>query len=113
MPPGEDMEHLGLVGVPNAGKSSLFNALTGGHALVAAHPFSTTESGVGIATVPDERLDRLAVMSQSKKVVHTGFELVDIAALVKGANAGEGLGNRFLGSLREVDALLFVLRSFP
>src|SRR5712692_2601489 len=100
------MERLGLVGLPNAGKSSLFNALTGAHVPVAAHPFSTTESTVGVASVPDDRLDRLAVMSRSRKVVHAGVELVDIAALVQGANAGEGLGNRFLGSLREVDALL-------
>jgi GTP-binding protein YchF len=98
--------------LPNAGKSSLFNALTGGSAVVAAHPFSTTESTVGIASVPDDRLDRLAEMSKSKKVVHATQELVDIAALVKGANTGEGLGNRFLGELREVDALLFVVRAF-
>jgi GTP-binding protein YchF len=106
------VERLGLVGVPNAGKSSLFNALTGASTSVAAHPFSTTESTVGIGSVPDDRLDRLAEMSKSKKVVHAGVEMVDIAALVKGANTGEGLGNRFLGSLREVDALLFVLRAF-
>jgi len=106
------VERLGLIGLPNAGKSSLFNALTGASTPVAAHPFSTTESTVGVASVPDDRLDRLAVMSKSKKVVHASVELVDIAALVKGANTGEGLGNRFLGSLREVDALLFVLRSF-
>jgi hypothetical protein len=106
------MERLGLVGVPNSGKSSLFNALTGGHAVVAPHPFSTTESSVGVAMVPDDRLTRLSEMSRSKKTVHATVELVDIAALVKGANTGEGLGNRFLGSLREVDALLFVLRDF-
>ena len=106
------MERLGLVGLPNAGKTSLFNALTGGSALVAAHPFSTTESSVGIASVPDERLWRLAEMSESRKVVPTGVEFIDIAALVKGANSGEGLGNKFLGSLREVDALVYVLRAF-
>ncbi|MCU1457181.1 MAG: GTP-binding protein [Actinomycetia bacterium] len=106
------MEHLGLVGLPNSGKSSLFNALTGGDTLVAPHPFSTMESAQGVAQVPDERLDRLAVMSESKKVVHTGVEVVDIAALVKGANSGEGLGNRFLGALRDCDAILFVLRAF-
>ncbi len=106
------MERLGLLGLPNSGKSTLFNALTGGEAVVAPHPFSTTESTVGIATVPDDRLLRLAAMSESKKTVHTGFEMVDIAALVKGANTGQGLGNRFLGSLREVDAILFVLRAF-
>ncbi len=106
------MERLGLVGLPNAGKTSLFNALTGGSALVAAHPFSTTESSVGIASVPDERLWRLAEMSESRKVVPSGVEFIDIAALVKGANSGEGLGNKFLGQLREVDALVYVLRAF-
>jgi GTP-binding protein YchF len=106
------MERLGLVGVPNSGKSSLFNALTGASVTVASHPFSTTESTVGMAQVPDERLWRLAEMSQSRKVVPAVVELVDIAALVQGASTGEGLGNRFLGSLREVDALLYVLRAF-
>ncbi len=106
------MERLGLVGLPNAGKSSLFNALTGANVAVAAHPFSTTESSVGIAQVPDDRLEQLAEMSESRKVVPAGVEFVDIAALVKGANTGEGLGNRFLGSLREVDALVYVLRAF-
>ena len=72
------MERLGLVGLPNAGKTSLFNALTGGSALVASHPFSTTESSVGIATVPDERLWKLAEMSQSRKVVPTGVEFIDM-----------------------------------
>ncbi len=106
------MERLGIVGLPNAGKSTLFNALTGGDAVVAPHPFSTTESTVGIATVHDERVERLGEMSKSKKLVFTGFETIDIAALVKGANTGQGMGNRFLGTLREVDALLFVLRAF-
>ena len=106
------MERLGLVGLPNAGKSSLFNALTGAGVPVAAHPFSTTETTVGVAQVPDERLWKLAEMSNSRKVVPAGVEFVDIAALVKGANTGEGLGNRFLGSLREVDALVYVLRAF-
>ena len=100
------------MGLPNAGKSSLFNALTGADVLVASHPFSTTETTVGIAHVPDDRLWRLAEMSESRKVVPAGVEFVDIAALVKGANTGEGLGNRFLGSLREVDALVYVLRAF-
>jgi GTP-binding protein YchF len=106
------VERLGLVGLPNSGKSSLFNAVTGGHALVAAHPFSTTETTIGVAQVPDPRLLALAAMSKSKKVVHTGFEVVDIAGLVAGAGQGEGLGNRFLGGIREVDALCLVLRSF-
>ncbi len=106
------MEKLGLVGLPNVGKSSLFNALTGGNAVVAPHPFSTTETAVGIAQVPDERLWKLAEMSESRKVVPAGVEFVDIAALAKGSSTGEGLGNRFLGSLREVDALVYVLRAF-
>jgi hypothetical protein len=106
------MEHLGLVGLPNSGKTSLFNALTGANAVVAAHPFSTTETTTGIAQVSDERLWKLAEMSDSRKVVPAGVEFVDIAALAKGASTGEGLGNRFLGSLREMDALVYVLRAF-
>ncbi len=106
------MEHLGLVGLPNSGKSSLFNALTGAATPVAPHAFSTTESAKGLAHVPDDRLDRLAEMSHSKNVVHTTVEVVDIAALVKGSNTGEGLGNRFLGSLRDCDAIIYVLRAF-
>ena len=106
------MEPLGIVGLPNAGKSALFNALTGGNALVASHPFSTTETNVGIARVADSRLDALAEMSKSKKVVHATVELVDIAGLVAGASSGEGLGNRFLAGIREVDAVILVLRAF-
>lgn len=103
---------MGIVGLPNSGKSSLFNALTGGSAVVAAHPFSTTESTVGVAQVPDHRLDRLAVMSASRKVVHATVEFVDIAGLVAGSSTGEGLGNRFLAGIREADALCLVLRAF-
>ena len=106
------MERIGLVGLPNSGKSSLFNALTGGNAPVASHPFSTTESSVGVAQVPDHRLDALAKMSLSRKVVHAGVELVDIAGLVAGSSTGEGLGNRFLGGIREADAICLVLRAF-
>jgi GTP-binding protein YchF len=106
------MERLGLVGLPNAGKSSLFNALTGGNAPVAAHPFSTTETNVGVAQVPDERLMALAEMSKSRKIVHATVEFVDIAGLVSGAASGEGLGNRFLAGIREVDAICLVLRAF-
>src|SRR3954447_15535921 len=105
-------ERLGIVGLPNSGKSSLFNALTGGAAAVAPHPFSTTETTVGVAQVPDHRLLALAEMSNSRKVVHTTVELVDIAGLVAGASTGEGLGNRFLGGIREADAILLVLRAF-
>jgi GTP-binding protein YchF len=106
------MERLGIVGLPNAGKSALFNALTGGAAVVAPHPFSTTETHVGIARVHDDRLDALAAMSKPKKVVPATVELVDIAGLVSGSSSGEGLGNRFLGGIREVDAILLVLRAF-
>jgi GTP-binding protein YchF len=106
------MERLGIVGLPNAGKSSLFNALTGGSALVAAHPFSTTETTQGVAQVPDDRLGRLAEMSQSRKVVPAAVEFVDIAGLAAGASSGEGLGNRFLAGIREADALCLVLRAF-
>jgi len=106
------MEHIGLVGLPNAGKSALFNALTGSNAAVAPHPFTTTETSIGIAHVPDVRLDALAKMSDSRKVVYAGVEVVDIAGLVAGADKGEGLGNRFLGGIRTVDALCLVLRAF-
>ena len=106
------MERLGLVGLPNSGKSALFNALTGGSALVASHPFSTTETTVGIAHVADTRLDALAEMSKSRKKVAATVQLVDIAGLVAGSASGEGLGNRFLGGIREVDAIVLVLRAF-
>jgi GTP-binding protein YchF len=106
------MQRLGLVGLANAGKSSLFNALTGGHVPVAAHPFSTLETAVGVAPLPDPRLDALAELSHSVKVVRAGFELVDIAGLVAGSSTGEGMGNRFLAGIREVDALVVVLRAF-
>jgi len=106
------MERFGLVGLPNAGKSALFNALTGGSATVAPHPYSTTETHVGVAHVADPRLDALAQMSASKKVVYATAEFVDIAALQRGSSQGEGLGNRFLGGIREVDAILYVLRAF-
>ncbi len=106
------MERIGLVGLPNSGKSSLFNALTGAHVPVAPHPFTTTETSVGVAHVADARLSALAAMSASRKVVEATVEVVDIAGLVAGAERGEGLGNRFLAGIREVDALCFVLRSF-
>ena len=106
------VERLGLVGLPNAGKSSLFNAMTGASVPVAAHPFSTTETHTGIAQVPDPRLRALAEMSKSKKVVSATLEFVDIAGLVAGSSSGEGMGNRFLGGIREVDAIVMVLRAF-
>jgi GTP-binding protein YchF len=106
------MERFGLVGLPNAGKSSLYNALTGGGALATRYAFSTRESHVGAAKVPDHRLDALAEMSKSRKVVNASVEVVDIGGLVVGASRGEGLGNQFLGGIREVDAIVYVLRAF-
>lgn len=106
------MERLGIVGLPNAGKSALFNALTGGSALVASHPFSTTETNVGVAQVADHRLDALSAMSRSKKTVPATVEMVDIAGLTAGSSTGEGMGNRFLAGIRETDALVLVLRAF-
>jgi len=106
------MERLGIVGLPNAGKSSLFNALTGGASMVAPHPFSTVETTIGVAHVADHRLSALAEMSRSRKVVPATVEFVDIAGLVAGSSTGEGLGNRFLAGIREADALCLVLRAF-
>jgi GTP-binding protein YchF len=106
------MERFGLVGLPNAGKSSLYNALTGGGALAAPYAFATKDPNIGVAKVPDERLDRLAEMSKSRNVVHAAVQVVDIGGLVEGASKGEGLGNRFLANIREVDAVVFVLRAF-
>ncbi|MFK8022980.1 MAG: redox-regulated ATPase YchF [Ilumatobacter sp.] len=106
------MERFGLVGLPNAGKSSLYNALTGGGALAAPYPFATKDPNIGVAKVPDDRLDRLSVMSKSKKTIHAQVEVVDIGGLVEGASTGEGLGNKFLANIRETDAIVFVLRAF-
>jgi GTP-binding protein YchF len=106
------MERFGLVGLPNAGKSSLYNALTGGGALAAPYAFATKDPNIGVAKVPDDRLDRLAAMSKSKNVVHAAIQVVDIGGLVEGASKGEGLGNKFLANIREVDAIVLVLRAF-
>jgi GTP-binding protein YchF len=106
------VDRVGLVGLPNSGKSALFNALTSGNAIVAPHPFSTIETEVGVAHVPDPRVDSLANMSHSRKIVYAGFEVVDIAAIGKGAEKGDALGGRFLAGVREVDAICLVLRSF-
>jgi ribosome-binding ATPase len=106
------MERFGLVGLPNAGKSSLYNALTGGGALAAPYAFATKDPNIGVARVPDDRLDRLAVMSKSRNVVHAAVQVVDIGGLVEGASKGEGLGNKFLANIREVDAIVLVLRAF-
>ncbi|HET7486768.1 MAG TPA: redox-regulated ATPase YchF [Acidimicrobiales bacterium] len=106
------MERLGIVGLPNAGKSALFNALTGGSALVASHPFSTTETNVGVAHVHDDRLLKLSAMSKSRKTVPATVEFVDVAGLTAGSSTGEGMGNRFLAGIRQTDALCLVLRAF-
>ena len=106
------MERFGLVGLANAGKSSLYNALTGGRALAAPYAFATKDPNIGVAKVPDDRLDQLAAMSQSKNTIHASVEVVDIGGLVEGASKGEGLGNKFLANIREVDAIVFVLRAF-
>lgn len=106
------MERFGFVGLPNAGKSSLFNALAGGGALAAPYPFATKEPNIGRAKVPDPRLLLLAEMSKTKTIVHATSEFVDIGGLVEGASKGEGLGNKFLANIREVDAIVFVLRAF-
>jgi GTP-binding protein YchF len=106
------MERFGFVGLPNAGKSSLYNALAGGGALAAPYAFATTDPNVGVARVPDHRLDALAEMSKSRNVVPATVQFVDIGGLVAGASKGEGLGNKFLSHIREVDAIVFVLRAF-
>src|SRR5690554_402878 len=103
---------LGIVGLPNVGKSTLFNALTNAGADCANYPFCTVEPNTGIAVLPDPRLDRLVAFANPKKVTPAVVEVVDIAGLVKGASQGEGLGNRFLAHIREVDAVLHVVRCF-
>ncbi len=103
---------LGVVGLPNVGKSTLFNAITKAGAQAANYPFCTIEPNVGVVAVPDERLEKLAALYDSKKITPTSLEFVDIAGLVKGASKGEGLGNKFLSHIREVDAIVHVVRCF-
>ena len=102
----------GIVGLPNVGKSTLFNCLSNAKAQAANFPFCTIEPNVGVITVPDERLTRLAEIVHPGRIVPTTVEIVDIAGLVKGASKGEGLGNQFLGNIRETDAIIHVLRCF-
>jgi len=102
----------GIVGLPNVGKSTLFNALTAAGALAANYPFATVDPNVGVAVVPDPRLDEIAAIAKPKAVVPTAIEFTDIAGLVAGASTGEGLGNQFLGHIRDVDAIAQVVRVF-
>ena len=103
---------IGIVGLPNVGKSTLFKALTKKQVDAANYPFCTIDPNVGVVAVPDERLDKLAVVSRSAKIVPTTIEFIDIAGIVKGASQGEGLGNKFLSHIREVDAIVQVVRCF-
>ncbi|MEM1358110.1 MAG: redox-regulated ATPase YchF [Bacteroidota bacterium] len=102
----------GIVGLPNVGKSTLFNALTSAKALAANYPFATKEPNIGVITVPDPRLDKLEELVNPQKVIPTTVDIVDIAGLIKGASKGEGLGNQFLGNIRETDAIIHVVRCF-
>ncbi|HEX2120174.1 MAG TPA: GTPase, partial [Thermoanaerobaculia bacterium] len=103
---------VGIVGLPNVGKSTIFNALTAAGAQSANYPFCTIEPNVGIVPVIDPRLQRIAALAESKQIVFTDLKVVDIAGLVRGASKGEGLGNQFLANIRETDAILHVVRCF-
>src|SRR6266446_2551734 len=103
---------VGIVGLPNVGKSTIFNALTAAGAQSANYPFCTIEPNVGIVPVVDRRLDKLAELAESKQTIYTDLKVVDIAGLVRGASKGEGLGNQFLAHIRETDAIVHVVRCF-
>ena len=103
---------VGIVGLPNVGKSTLFNAITSGKAEAANYPFCTIDPNVGVVTVPDTRLDQITQYVKPQSVVPTTIEFVDIAGIVKGASQGEGLGNQFLGHIKQTDAIVHVVRCF-
>jgi len=104
--------HIGIVGLPNVGKSTLFQTITKKEINRSNYPFCTIDPNIGVVTVPDERVDKLADLTKSLKKIYTTIEFVDIAGLVKGASKGEGLGNQFLASIRNVDAIVYILRGF-
>ena len=106
------MLRLGIVGLPNVGKSTLFNALTSANVLAANYPFATKDPNVGRVNVPDDRLETLTKIVEPEKTTPAAVEFVDIAGLVKGASQGEGLGNQFLANIRETDAIVHVVRAF-
>src|SRR5436190_10867013 len=103
---------VGIVGLPNVGKSTIFNALTAAGALAANYPFATIEPNVGVVAVPDKRLEEIHQFIETQKIVYAQLRVVDIAGIVRGASTGEGLGNKFLSHIREVDAILHVVRCF-
>src|SRR6266850_3998075 len=103
---------IGIVGLPNVGKSTLFNALSGASVLAANYPFATKDPNVGVVPVPDDRVEQLSALYKPKKTTHAALEFVDIAGLVRGASKGEGLGNQFLANIRETDAVAHVVRCF-